>query len=351
MKRITLEEIETKHPAGSYEQLCRYIYGQIENKSIKPVKACGTNGKKPALYLEYWVMEEKADYSCYIEELQYHMSTKISVDYYLRHLDQYAEDRKWVQKLNAYFLQAKKEDNVLISKNERSFQIFGREKFLQTEQGRKILKRCGIDVSQASEASRLSFYETAEPLAFYSLHRRTPQNLLILENKDTFYSMRRYLMEDGGTIFGLAAATLIYGAGKGIQRSFGDFSFCAEPYMRAPGNQIYYFGDLDYEGIGIYERLAASFAQQQYLIVPFRKAYECMLAKAQTVLELPVTKEKQNRNLSGHFFSFFSEETVCGMKKILENERYIPQEILNITDFREDAQTAGKAAVYEKTEA
>lgn len=328
MKRITLEELEKQIHAESYGQLCGYVYAQIENGSLKPIKASKTNGKKPALHREYWLIEPPADYSSYEEELKYHMSTKISVDYYMRHMEQYIQDRPWVLKLNDYLLQEQSREITEVSMNERSFEIWGREKFLQLEQGRKILKRCGIDASQ------LSFYETSEPLAYYSHHRQTPQNLLILENKDTFYSMRRHLLNGRDRIFGVPFGTLVYGAGKGILRSFQDFSFCVEPYMQAAENQIYYFGDLDYEGIGIYERLAESFGtQRQIQIQPFAKAYARMVQKALTVSELPMTKEKQNRNISGSFFAWHSDAVVYQMKQILESGHYIPQEILNIGDF------------------
>ena len=50
--------------------------------------------------------------------------------------------------------------------------------------------------------------------------------------------MRNYLLN---------GHTEIFGAGKGIIRSFQDFDLCAEPYMKHPKNTIYYFGDLDYE--------------------------------------------------------------------------------------------------------
>ncbi|MDE7311158.1 MAG: DUF2220 domain-containing protein [Eubacterium sp.] len=329
MKRISLEKIEQKLHAASYEELCRHIYGQVESGSLKPVKASKTNGKKPALYEEYWItdMPQALHDMAYKEELQYKMNTKLSVDYYLRHLDQYSKDREWVQMLNAYMQKTQGSRQEPISKNERSFQIWGREKFLQQEQGKKILKRCGIDMAE------LSIYETSEPLAYYSSHRNTPQNLLILENKDTFYSMRRHLLEQKEQILGVPFGTLVYGAGKGILRSFQDFSFCVEPYMRAQENEIYYFGDLDYEGIGIYERLAESFLQQGYQILPFVRAYEKMLEKAHSVSSLPFTKEKQNRSISGHFFSFFTAQAAGGMKQLLEDGRYIPQEIINIGDF------------------
>ena len=353
MKRISLNEIEQNMQAESYEQLCIYIYTQIENGRLKPVKASKTNGKRPALYREYWIIdaEPRTSDQVYKEELKYKMSMQISTDYYLRHLPQYVSDRKWVLQLNDYFLNNQEINPEPVSKNERSFQIWGREKFLQQEQGKKILKRCGVAVS------RLSFYETSEPPAYYSSHRNTPQNLLILENKDTFYSMRRHLIsqkndsdkkEGKREIFGMLFGTLIYGAGKGILRSFQDFSFCVEPYMQAKENQIYYFGDLDYEGIGIYERLAELSERQGIKIFPFINAYVMMLEKAQAAGELPKMKEKQNRNLSGYFFSCFPEQTVRTMKEILESERYIPQEIINITDFvkiRQKAQEGQHDAV------
>lgn len=335
MKRTTLDQIEQKLHAETYEQLCIYIYAQVENGSLKPVKASGTNGKKPALYREYWIKDGQSGtcltadaISSYKEELQYKMNTKISPDYYLRHPDQYSKDRAWVQMLNTYLQKTQDRVQEPVSKNERSFQIWGREKFLQQEQGKKILKRCGVDPAE------LSFYETSEPLAYYSSHRDTPQNLLILENKDTFYSMRRHLLESNSNILGVPFGTLIYGAGKGILRSFQDFSFCVEPYMREAGNGIYYFGDLDYEGIGIYERLAEAFLRQGYRVVPFVRAYEKMLEKAGDVRRLPMMKEKQNRGISGEFFGFFTEEVAEGMERVLERGRYLPQEVLNIEDFR-----------------
>ncbi len=105
--------------------------------------------------------------------------------------------------------------------------------------------------------------------------------------------------------------------------------------MQVPENRIYYFGDLDYEGIGIYERLEEIFEKQQHHIQPFAQAYEKMLEKAAQTAGLPVTKEKQNRRLSGRFFACFSQQTVLRMKDVLEREQYIPQEILNIADFRQ----------------
>ena len=305
MKKILLEKLLDNCKEQEYQKQYEYIINLLEEKKIKPVKASRLNGKSPALYREYWLLEETKDYSNFIEELRYQIIPDISVDYYLRHLESYEADREWVLQLNKYLKERKETLQFKVSANERSFEIWGREKFLSKGQGRRILKRCGL------EMSFFNIYETTEPLAYYSRTRNVPQNLPIL---------------------GIKIDTLIYGAGKGIFRSFEDFDLCVEPYMKAAGNQIYYFGDLDYEGIGIYENLSADFGEK-WNIVPFEAGYRKMLSKAKGVDSIPETKEGQNRNIKDIFFSYFSTEQVKRMKEILEKGYYIPQEILNISDF------------------
>ena len=179
----------------------------------------------------------------------------------------------------------------------------------------------------------LNVYRTTEPLSYYTHTRNTPQNILILENKDPFFSMRNYLLNGHTEIFGAEIGTLIYGAGKGIIRSFQDFDLCAEPYMKHPKNTIYYFGDMDYEGIGIYENLAEKISQQMenYSFCAGISGYAWK--KAEQIIELPETKEHQNRNISTQFFSCFDEIMVKKMEAVLDKDRYIPQEILNTADF------------------
>ena len=310
-----------------YKLQYQYIKSLMEDGLIKPVKSYGTNGKSPALYKEYWLLELQKDYGELKEELLYQLVPEISIDYYLSHLETYEQDRKWVLLLNKYLKEEKNQLQYPKSMNERSFEIWQREKFLSKEQGKKILKRCQIDIKN------LNIYETTEPLAYYSHTRKTPQNILIVENKDTFFSMRRHLMmQEKNEILGLFFGTLIYGAGKSIFKSFQDFAFCVEPYMTAQDNQLYYFGDLDYEGIGIYENFAQMFGSERE-IKPFTEGYEVMIRKAEKIGQLPDMKIGQNKHIGELFFSYFSEEVVVKMKKILDGGRYIPQEILNITDF------------------
>ena len=331
MKRIPLEKIELQYKPASYQELYKKVLELLENQKIKPVKASGTNGKKPALYKEYWLIETTKDNSSLTEELSYLYVPAISTDYYLHHLKQYQEDRPWVLLLNQYLKTNREELKNPQSINERSFAIWKREKFLKEEQGRKILKRCGISMEM------LNLYETTEPLSYYVHTREIPQNLLIVENKDTFYSMRKHLLSGENKenqILGVSIGTLIYGAGKGILRSFEDFNLCVEPYMRAEENHIYYFGDLDYEGIGIYEKLAVLF-QENCTIRPFCEAYLKMYEKTETIgiKSMPRMKEGQNQNIEELFWSFFKKQDAEKMKELLRMGQYIPQEILSVKDL------------------
>ncbi len=329
MKRISLEELLQKHPNDSYQQQYARIMELLGQGKLKPVKNAGHNGKKPALCLSYWQAGEEGGGSQELEEeLKYHLEPVISISYYLSHLEEYQKDRPWVQMLNTYLKESRHLLKQPISVNERSFEIFHREKFFTREQGLKILKRCGLGPEY------FNMYETAEPFAYYSNTRKVPQNLLILENKDTFFSMRRFLLAGSAHIFGTEIGTLIYGAGKRIVKSFQDFGLSAEPYMKAEGNRFYYFGDLDYEGIGIYENFASAFGAH-YLISVFRNAYERMLAKTERIgiEHLPATKEGQNRKIGSLFLSQFSQPQQDKIREILESGRYIPQEILNIEDM------------------
>lgn len=329
MKRISLYDIESQYKIQQYRELYDKVMVLINAGRIKPVKASGKNGKKPALYNEYWILEQQEDDTAYIEELSYLYVPMISTHYYLRHIQQYREDREWLFLLNQYLKEKRDELQIPKSMNERSFEIWHREKFLKEEQGKKILKRCGISVEE------LNLYETTEPLAYYVHTREIPQNMLIVENKDTFYSMRRHLLSGKDTILGLKIGTLIYGAGKGIFRSFQDFSLCAEPYMREKDNVIYYFGDLDYEGIAIYEGLGAAF-NAECKMMPFTEGYLEMMKKAMEIGEkqLPRMKKGQNQKIGICFWDAFSKEFVDEMKKMLQQGRYIPQEILSIEDFQ-----------------
>ncbi len=324
-KKLTLDELIKINYIEDYSELVDYIKENIERGKLKPIKSSNTNGKKPALYNAYKIIPNQPDYKEYLDELKFKIHPSLKIDYYLKNPEKYIDDRHDILDLSIFFESRKESFNDALSMNERSFEIWGREKFLQKGSGKRILKNLGLSLES------LNIYETTEPLAYYSHHKNTPQDILIIENKDTFYSMRRHLLKGNTGILGLPIGTLIYGGGKGIHRSFQDFTFCVEPYLNYKSNTFLYFGDLDYEGIIIFESLQKSF-QHDLKIIPFKKGYEYMLKKA-VLSKLPDTKIGQNKNIGNLFLNTFSENEGKLIIQILNSGKYIPQEILNCRDF------------------
>ncbi|MGL4953103.1 MAG: Wadjet anti-phage system protein JetD domain-containing protein, partial [Culicoidibacterales bacterium] len=313
-RKITLVEIESEKSQLTYLELYSYIQKQINLGRLEPVQASRLNGKNPVLHLSYWIKTAKQnmyDEEMLRDELQYRLLPQLSISYYLANLAAYQENRDTVLALNHFLRHHQSELASKISTNERSFQIFGHEKFLAT-QGASILKNLGLSIQD------LAIYETAEPIAYYTVHKNRGQKILIIENKDTFYSIRQHLSGGKTTIFGEEFGTIIYGGGKRVVKEFRHFEQSVEAYLTASDNQFYYFGDLDYEGIVIFESLAAHFHCQ-----PFVTAYEKMQLKAQGI-QLPKTKRGQNRNITELFFDFFSDTIKTEFYQILQADDYIP---------------------------
>lgn len=322
--KIDLYELQEYLKIEEYPKLVTVVYELIEQRRLKGIKASGMNGKRPSLYNSYKIVREKESVPDYKEELLF-LSPKLDNSYYLKHPEKYHVDRTFVQRLSQYF--EKEYDKLAISEsfNERSFEIFFREKYLIKEGGKTLLKNLGISLDE------LNLYETTEPIAYFSNYKTVPQTILFIENKDTFYSMRKYLLEGNETILGKRIGTIIYGAGKRVWSSLNDFNISVEPYMLHVDNEYLYFGDLDYEGLLIYEKLY-ELMKKERCVKPFVAAYQKMIEKTRNI-PLPSTKEGQNRKIRGSFEDAFTKEAFVPMKKILEEEKYIPQESLVSADF------------------
>lgn len=326
-KKITLEEIEKIYKVCTYSDLYNLISKLIEDNEIQAIKSSGGNGKKPALYKKYKIVEEVEDNSFYMEELDYKILSRFDISYYKKNINRYKEHREYILVLNTFIKDNEELLKIPLSMNERSFQIWGREKFLQKEEGKLILKNLGVNLDF------LNYYDTSEPLAYYSKSKKVPQNILILENKDTYYTMRKYLINSNANILGKEIDTVIYGAGKGIIKAFRDYDISVEDYLANKENKIYYFGDLDYEGIIIYENFYDKY-KDKYNIKPFIEGYKKMLDKINDITCLPKTKDGQNRKINNCFLKEFSMDYRGKIEEILKSDLYIPQEIINIIDLQ-----------------
>ena len=329
--RISLDELlrsEGLEGAPYAEQAAR-IDALAAAGAVWAVKSSPTNGKRPALHVQWWrrVAGERDDAALF-EELNYRLHPLIQTQFYRAHPAAYAKDRAEVLQLSAFLSGSRDMLARPASVNERSFQIWGREKFLKRKRGEKLLRRCGIVLGEGG----LNAFETAEPLAAFALCRQAPQNVLVLENLDAFCSLRRLLAERPRPLLGTRFGTIVYGGGKSVAASLRQFSASAEPYLQDRGCRFYYFGDLDWEGLGIYEAVAKAFAGQGVL-EPFVPAYAKMAAMAEG-RTLPESDHRPKD--CPRFFSFFPAPLASAMRAILEGGRRVPQEIVTAADWEAD---------------
>jgi hypothetical protein len=161
------------------------------------------------------------------------------------------------------------------------------------------------------------------PASFYILFEPKERlNVLIIENKDTFYSVLKYIeRKPQKELYGANIDMLIYGEGKKIVNSF---SFINEVTAGTAIERVYYFGDLDFEGIGIYNSLASKF--KNYFVIPHVELYKELLVEAKTP---PPLKTNQSEVYLELFLRCFDNESKDKISAILYNGKYIPQEALN----------------------
>ena len=109
--------------------MCDYIAEKSKTGEFVPIKNSGLNGKNPPLYNVYWQIEEEKESNEFDDELNFKLSPKLSMEYYKKRIEQYRKDRDAILKLSEFL---KNDSDKLIrseSVNERSFEIWGDEKF------------------------------------------------------------------------------------------------------------------------------------------------------------------------------------------------------------------------------
>jgi len=316
-----------------YTAICKLIDQNLIIPTQKGRKE--TNGKTPPLPTKFTIAKELDDLKD-IELRIMSLNKKIDVHkYYMKHPKEFIKDEKEIRIISD-FLNNPTPDMLTI--NERSWELFGDEKFLRAPdrqaRGEVLLRKLGLTFND------LNAYYAYEPFIFYfnrTFSSKDERIILIVENKDTFWSFHKLLFETENT---LDIDMLIYGEGKKIINSFQYVEKLACKY-----NDTYlYYGDLDREGINIYFRLKESY--EKYKIRVFHEMYENLL-QTSDVSRLKKSKNAQTL-IDGASETFLSEihlkyrDTII---KIIENDLYIPQEAFNFTKMLERYKRGDNAGI------
>ena len=328
-KSITLEaltDLLKADPAdtkGLYDRISELAGASI----LEPVKNSGQNGnRKYPLFKKYRIMiKEESSEEVEKQIRQLHPALQ-RTGYLSLHVKEYLKHREVVDCLNTFLFSRKAGEQI--SRKERSFEIFGREKVLDDPEVKSLLRH--LEISE----SDLGFYDTPE----YCFHDYIPERkndltLLICENKDIWFNIRRCMFEDHfKSLFGVAIDGVVYGNGNKVSNKAG----ALVEYVRFMGNPnvtFLYWGDIDREGFDIFRRTRD--VNDSLNIELFIPGYRKMIERVQSIcLEDSPSSKKEGVSFENLFEGFSTEERHF-LNRVLEENKLIPQEIIPYTVLKE----------------
>lgn len=295
-------------------------------------------GKKPKP-ISYYQLDEKyiinqtsfaptsilSDTQLYLE-LTTKLSNKLNLSYYQQHIEEYQDHRQCILKISN--LLSNDPDEILTA-NERAFELFGDEKALTSPDkaafdGNAVLKNLELTLEDIGAEIVSEPFVYTKSASFDTRDITSIRNVLIVENKDTYWTLKNATLQ-----FDLDHIDMIiYGKGKAILSTF--------KYIKEIGGRIadqyFYFGDIDSEGIEIFNLFRKKYAE--YEIVPAVTYYEYMISKV-GVENAKAIRTRQKIKTCSPFIDYFSDTAKQNIKEIIENNLYIPQEAINRTDIKE----------------
>lgn len=317
---ISLDELEKRINANNYNDTCSKVSMLVEKGVIEPIKKPnGTNGLIPPLFVKYRICRPTEQDKSLNEEIM-HLSGDLNISYYLSNPKKYREQRNILFPLSEFLKEHKELLDVRVSKNERAYQIWRYEKQLDSASVHSILAFNELD-------NKLNYYNTPEPFFYFSPERlrHCEQTVLIIENKDTWYTLREIMQETASVnIFGHKIDGILFGEGWKINRSQALDEFCESEIHHICG--FLYFGDLDFEGISIFQKL--KIGNPRHKIELFAELYVFLLDEY-PLFELSKSKKEQSPpETMDDFMSYFTNEQAAAINELLNNGFYIPQEAI-----------------------
>ena len=384
-KRLSEKQIRAMLQVADYEEYYELFQEMLQEGLLDPVKSSGSNGMNPPLFKRYRVFKPDESYDIYIPEIR-QLHSAFNIEGYLNHPKTYKEHKKWLTPLNSWLIVNDEQLSIPVSVNERSFQIFHKEKALKDNKSLAVVLNFNPGIREL-----LNYYDTPEPFFTYNImplkngrqvnrssiadesnqansggivsegeqaysgslaggskqvdkssitKSRQPAdiehvdqnvvNILISENKDTWYTLRKIMTQYKHYLFEIPFHVLMYGEGKKINRKYSTLTDYDDAAFSGYNTAYYYMGDIDYEGIYIFTDLVEQNpALDIKLMTPL---YQKMLDKSKNQ-PLPVTKDKQFPRGMDQFLLHFKPDEQAAIRKLLDERLYIPQEILNYGDF------------------
>jgi hypothetical protein len=312
---ISLTQLENIFSGDtSYDIMATNIKELIDEGILEEISPDHNNGKNVPLAYKFRINRPKLKKELIedIQSIRVKLQPEIALeDYFTLSEDTWRKDLTYILKVNEYLKENKFFEKV--TNQEHSYNITGDEKWIDEKGGRKLLERIKL-------WDKLEILSTGEPLMLAvnsAMIAANPAQFLkgehlhlIVENKATFYALLDSLKETAFT-------SLIFGSGWKV---VSNISMLSKQLGLEGENKLYYFGDLDYEGITIWNSLNEKINAK--LAVGF---YTELLKK-----NYSFGKESQQKNQEAltQFLKVFTDEEKEYIKTLLDNGGYYPQEAL-----------------------
>lgn len=322
--KIDTEELQELFGIVNYDIFHQTVTKLVNKGKLQPIKASRLNGRIPPLYNRYRIIREQDDPAVFLAEIRL-LNPELNIEGYLFRPEVYRKHREVLLDLSHYLWHHRELLKELMSCKERSFSIWGQEKFLERKWAlvAEVLKFNGL------EPGFLNFYDTPEPFFEYVFAQAGQMTACIIENKDTWFTFRKLMREKNkNTFFGEKLHVLLYGEGNKITKPNSLAEYARDMLgKQADGVKFLYFGDLDKEGIRLYYRTKkANPGLNLSLFVSF---YRLMVELAANS-KLPVSQDKRDLPVPWEeFLRPFTAAEQQQIKEIINSGRYIPQEIIN----------------------
>ncbi|QAA33472.1 Wadjet anti-phage system protein JetD domain-containing protein [Clostridium manihotivorum] len=314
-KTVTIDEL-AKLPLGNneYEDLSKVIRQLLSEDILKAINPKNNDGRKDPLPLKLGINKEELmkGYILKLEQYSLNLNSEIDIQaYFGLGEDKFEKDKPYIDKVDSY-IKANGLPQDTVTPQERSYQIFGDEKWIEKNSGKALLERIKI-------YNKLKIDNGSDPLmlAVNPLEYNKEQHKhLIVENKATFLGLLEVLPD---TEF----CSLIFGSGWKI---VGNINMLESQTGLRENNIVYYFGDIDNEGVAIYnsltERASVKLATEFY--------------KELLKTDFKEGKKNQKKKIAAlkNFVKNFSEEEQKLILDKLDTGYYWPQEGLSKTELQ-----------------
>jgi hypothetical protein len=281
---------------------------------LKKIDAAGENYKHPSLANKYAIRKDALKtHQQEIKQWQLTVHPLMSLDrYYELSEREWKKDLVYIEKIDGY-LKNCGVPTLPASMPQRSYELVADEKWLEAG-GLKVLERLNI-------LAQLKIETTPDPLMFSVAPNKfgsTGHQHLVVENKTTYYALADVLCQTQFT-------SLVYGEGW---KAVANLAYLPKQ-LNLPdcAHRVYYFGDLDAEGIRIWWSINNKI--QLKPAVPF---YRALLAKR---AELGKQNQRPDAQAMEHFLAYFNQAEQQMLADLLSQGRYYPQEALTKNELQE----------------